>query len=106
MTKLLSTVAGLALLIMPVSAQAADLREAIAQDYEANLEDLFMHFHKNPELSHREFETSKRLAAEIKALGYDVTTGVGGTGVVAVMKNGVIQQLSRIDFHVAENGRD
>ncbi len=65
-----------------------DLKAAIAADYDANLEALFIHFHKNPELSHREFETSKRLAAEIRGLGYDVTEGVGGTGVVAVMENG------------------
>lgn len=72
----------------PALAQENDLREAIAADYEANLEELFIHFHQNPELSHREFETAKRLAAEIEALGYDVTTGVGGTGVVAVLENG------------------
>jgi len=65
-----------------------DLRDAIAADYEENLEPLFKHFHANPELSHREFETSKRLAAEIEKFGFDVTTGVGGTGVVAVMENG------------------
>ena len=64
------------------------LRDAIAADYDENLAVLFEHFHANPELSHREFETSKRLAAEISALGYDVTTEVGRTGVVAVMENG------------------
>lgn len=47
-----------------------------------------MHFHENPELSHREFNTSKRLAEEILALGYTVSEGVGGTGVVAVLENG------------------
>lgn len=71
----------------PASAQS-DLREAVAADYDANLEALFEHFHANPELSHREFKTSERLAAEIRALGYDVTEKVGGTGVVAVMENG------------------
>ncbi|MHA7871953.1 MAG: amidohydrolase [Hyphococcus sp.] len=65
-----------------------DLNAAVAQDYEENLEALFKHFHGNPELSHREFKTAERLAAEIGALGYDVTEGVGGTGVVAVMENG------------------
>lgn len=70
-------------------AQAQEpLGNAIAADYGENLEALFIHFHENPELSHREFETSKRLAAEIRALGYEVTEGVGGTGVVAVMRNG------------------
>ena len=71
------------------SATAAEsLRDAIAADYGANLEDLFLHFHANPELSQREFKTAKRLASEIRAFGYNVTEGVGGTGIVAVMKNG------------------
>ncbi len=65
-----------------------DLRAAIEADYKTNLAGLFDYFHRNPELSHREFNTSKRLAKEIRALGYDVTEKVGGTGVVAVMKNG------------------
>ncbi|MEO1241325.1 MAG: amidohydrolase [Pseudomonadota bacterium] len=66
----------------------SDLRADIAADYDANLEALFTHFHQNPELSHREFKTAERLAAEIGAFGYDVTEGVGGTGIVAVMENG------------------
>jgi amidohydrolase len=70
------------------SVQAQDLRAAIAADYEKNLKSLFLHLHANPELSHREFETAKRLAKELKALGYEVTEGVGKTGVVAVLKNG------------------
>jgi hippurate hydrolase len=49
---------------------------------------LFFHFHQNPELSNFEFKTAERLAGEIAALGYEVTMGVGGTGIVAVMKNG------------------
>ena len=71
----------------PALAQS-DLRSDIAADYDANLGALFTHFHQNPELSHREFKTAKRLATEIRAFGYDVTEGVGGTGVVAVMENG------------------
>lgn len=65
-----------------------DLRTEIAADYKANLGALFDYFHRNPELSHREFKTSERLAKEIRALGYEVTEKVGGTGVVAVMRNG------------------
>ncbi len=77
-------------LLFSVSASAqSSLKEAIAADYDANLAALFTHFHANPELSHREFETSKRLAAELRALGYDVTEGVGGTGIVAVLENGL-----------------
>lgn len=76
-------------LVCVQSATAAELlRDAIAADYEAYLEDLFLHFHANPELSQREFKTARRLANEIRAFGYDVTEGVGGTGIVAVMKNG------------------
>jgi len=72
-----------------LSAHATDdLRGSIAADYNSSLEELFVHFHQNPELSNFEFETAKRLATEISALGYQVTEGVGGTGIVAVMKNG------------------
>ena len=66
----------------------SDLRAAIDKDYQENLGPLFEYFHQHPELSFLETETSKRLASELRALGYDVTEGVGGTGVVAVMKNG------------------
>lgn len=67
---------------------AGDLSSDIESDYKQNLEPLFLYFHQNPELSHREFKTAERLASELRALGYDVTEKVGGTGVVAVMKNG------------------
>jgi amidohydrolase len=49
---------------------------------------LYKHFHTHPELSHQEFKTAERLAAELKAAGCEVTTGVGGTGVVALIRNG------------------
>ena len=78
---------GALLLAAPALADDA-LRADIAADYDANLKALFTHFHENPELSHREFKTAKRLASEIRALGYDVTEHVGGTGVVAVLENG------------------
>src|SRR5688500_8046358 len=48
----------------------------------------YREFHKQPELSHKEVKTAERLAAELKKTGAEVTTGVGGTGVVAVIKNG------------------
>src|SRR6185436_12111769 len=49
---------------------------------------LYRHFHQNPELSHQEKETSARLAKELKDAGLEVTTGVGGYGVVGMLKNG------------------
>jgi amidohydrolase len=85
-----STVLGLVLVCAAFNARGADpaLRADIANDYRERLGALFEHFHRNPELSGREVETSKRLAAELRALGYEVTEGVGKTGVVAVLRNG------------------
>jgi len=53
-----------------------------------SLEALYKHLHANPELSHHEQATAARIASELRAAGYAVTTGIGGYGVVAVMKNG------------------
>ncbi len=93
MMRLLATTAALALLAFgPAHAQQgstdAELRQAVARDYDANLAALFDDFHRNPELSGMEVRTSGIMAAQLTALGYDVTTGVGGTGVVAVLRNG------------------
>jgi hippurate hydrolase len=93
MMRLLATTAALALLAFgPAHAQQgstnAELRLAVARDYDANLGALFDDFHRNPELSGMEVRTSGIMAAQLTALGYDVTTGVGGTGVVAVLRNG------------------
>ena len=45
-------------------------------------------FHQNPELSNREFRTSKIVAEHLKRLGLEVETGVAKTGVVGVLKGG------------------
>ncbi len=50
--------------------------------------DLYLDLHQNPELSSHETQTAAKLAARLRALGYEVTEGVGGTGVVAILKNG------------------
>lgn len=76
-----------ALTLLAAPAQADDLREAVAADLPALVE-LYQDLHANPELSFQEFETAKKLAARARALGFEVTEGVGKTGVVAVMKNG------------------
>jgi hippurate hydrolase len=81
-------VASVAALAVPAHAQQSPLREAVARDYRDNLGSLFDHFHRNPELSGRETQTAARMATELRALGYEVTTGVGGTGVVALLRNG------------------
>ena len=66
----------------------AGVRSAVKADYDSYLGALFTFFHRNPELSFLEVETAKRMAAELKKAGAEVTTGVGGTGVVGVMRNG------------------
>ncbi|HET6564398.1 MAG TPA: amidohydrolase [Xanthomonadales bacterium] len=45
-------------------------------------------FHQNPELSNREFRTSKIVAEYLQSLGMDVTTGVAHTGVVGILRGG------------------
>jgi amidohydrolase len=59
-----------------------------ASDEYSHLLELYQHFHANPELSFQEEKTAARLAEELQQAGFEVTTGVGGHGVVAVMKNG------------------
>jgi hippurate hydrolase len=53
-----------------------------------DLDKLYIDLHQTPELSLHEEKTAAKLAARLKALGYEVTAGVGGTGVVAILKNG------------------
>jgi amidohydrolase len=73
------------LIAAPINAEP--LRDAIASDA-ASLTAIYRDFHAHPELGFQETRTSAILAAEAKRLGFTVTTGVGKTGVVAVMKNG------------------
>jgi amidohydrolase len=49
---------------------------------------LYLDIHQNPELSAHETQTAAKLAGRLRGLGYDVTEHVGGTGIVAILKNG------------------
>ena len=73
---------------LPAAAQDAGLKASVQQDYSDNLAALFDDFHRHPELSGLEVRTAGIIAAQLTALGYEVTPGVGGTGVVAVLRNG------------------
>ena len=86
----ISNLAGLALLALVLSApsQADALSSAVEKDYGRHLASLFDYFHRNPELSMMETNTAARLANELREAGFEVTEGVGGTGVVAIMQNG------------------
>lgn len=74
------TVSGQERWLTPASSQIDAIYPAV--------EALYIDLHKNPELGFQETQTAAKLAAHVKALGFDVATGVGKTGVVAVMKNG------------------
>jgi amidohydrolase len=49
---------------------------------------LYIDLHSHPELSLHETATAAKLAERLRRLGFEVTTGVGGTGVVGVLRNG------------------
>lgn len=49
---------------------------------------LYLDLHQNPELSAHETQTAAKLANHLRDAGYEVTEHVGGTGVVAILKNG------------------
>jgi hippurate hydrolase len=49
---------------------------------------LYTHLHAFPELSGQEIQTSRRIADELRSAGFQVTEGIGGHGVVSVLKNG------------------
>jgi amidohydrolase len=52
------------------------------------LEDLYCYLHAHPELSNQEHRTAAKAAEQLEWAGCEVTTGVGGTGVVGVLRNG------------------
>ncbi|MEO8564025.1 MAG: amidohydrolase [bacterium] len=71
-----------------LGAQSGAAINAEVQAIYPRAEALYLDLHRHPELSFHETETAAKIAGELRQLGYDVTTGVGKTGVVAVLKNG------------------
>jgi len=69
-------------------ALAADIDRLTAQ-VEPKVIQMRRHLHQNPELSNREFETAKFVAAALRKLGLEVQTQVAHTGVVAVLRGGL-----------------
>jgi hippurate hydrolase len=53
-----------------------------------DLEKLYLDLHQSPELSLHEEKTAAKMAKRLRDLGFDVTTGVGKTGLVGVLRNG------------------
>jgi hippurate hydrolase len=87
MRRLIATAA--CLLVAAPAAAEPDWAPAVRADYTASLGSMWDWFRRNPELSFKETKTAARMATELKAVpGMVVTEGVGGTGVVGVLKNG------------------
>src|SRR3954449_3603979 len=61
----------------------ADLRMLLP-----DLESVYKDIHSHPELSMQEMRTAAIAADRLRAAGYDVSTGIGKTGVVGVLRNG------------------
>jgi amidohydrolase len=53
-----------------------------------DLETLYLDIHSHPELSMQETRTARLAADRLRAAGYEVTTGIGKTGVVGILRNG------------------
>jgi hippurate hydrolase len=89
----MSRTAGLALLVSLFSVGAisqthyAPSIQEIDAIYPA-LQATYFDLHEHPELSFHEVQTAQKMADGLRKLGFEVTTGVGGTGVVGVLKNG------------------
>src|SRR5262245_28778773 len=70
------------------AAPAGSQTTAEIDAYFSDLQTLYQDLHRNPELAFQEAQTAAKLAARLQALGYQVTTGVGRTGIVGLLKNG------------------
>lgn len=85
---------GLLVAALPGIAGAADVagtRAAIDRSLDTqypHLKAVYEDIHLHPELGFQEQRTAAKLAGEMKALGFEVTEGVGKTGIVALYKNG------------------
>lgn len=72
---------------MDVAGLTAAIEKSVEANY-AKLDALYKDIHAHPELAFEEVKTAAKLAAEMRALGFEVTEKVGKTGLVAIYKNG------------------
>ena len=73
------------------SALSSELVKKITDTIDSDterLQEIFKDIHQNPELGFMEVRTAGIVAEELNALGYEVKTGIGKTGVVGILKNG------------------
>ena len=90
---LLAAVALCALLALPAHAELdvtklkSTIQASVENDY-PKLDALYKDIHAHPEIAFQEVNTAAKLAAEMRAIGFEVTEQVGKTGLVALYKNG------------------
>jgi amidohydrolase len=77
-----------ALLIPALNVAAPPAAPTTAAALWPDLKPFYEDLHAHPELSFQETSTAAKFAERLRALGYEVTTGVGKTGVVGILKNG------------------
>lgn len=85
MKRLLSS---LVLLAIPASILAQSEAVSYWSDSRQELIQLYRKLHTSPELSFQEHETARIMAEHLKTAGYEVITGIGGTGLVGILRNG------------------
>ncbi|OYT93114.1 MAG: peptidase M20 [Burkholderiales bacterium PBB3] len=91
-----AVVAAAVTLVIPVAmAQSGNIAERFGKAVNAHVdrnyaevEALYKDLHAHPELAFEEINTSKRLAKALRDLGFEVTEGLGKTGVVGLLRNG------------------
>ena len=71
-----------------VSEELSARVQAIIDEDSARVVEILKDIHSNPELGFMEERTAGIVATELRGLGFDVTTGIGKTGVLAVLRNG------------------
>jgi hippurate hydrolase len=84
----LNTKNSLATRMSPKTSTPADAVIAGLERLLPDLQTLYTDIHAHPELSMQEFRTAGMAAERLRAAGYDVTTEVGKTGVVGLLRNG------------------
>lgn len=92
MFKATSVVWHLAIIFIVFACESASAQTANQQEIDTIFpaaRSLYLDLHRNPELSSHEIQTAEKLASRLREIGYDVTEHVGGTGIVATLKNGV-----------------
>ena len=71
-----------------VSAELSTRAQVVIDEDKARVTEIFKDIHQNPELGFMEERTAGIVARELKTLGFEVSTGIGKTGVLAILRNG------------------